>query len=168
MNLNQEYTSKVKSVTANGTWDSQYGTLFTYEYTMEDGVTLQANHKKQEPYAVGTEVAYVVKRDGQYGKSGKVYLPKTITPEGVARDTQHFKGDDNLKGIKIGHSISNGVVLFNHLGEINNMGIKDSIKEYSKLIYQISDELNIELSDGAVKKPSIKSKNEEPESDLPF
>jgi hypothetical protein len=142
MNLNQEYTSKVKSVTANGTWDSQYGTLFTYEYTMEDGVTLQANHKKQEPYAVGTEVAYVVKRDGQYGKSGKVYLPKTITPEGVARDTQHFKGDDNLKGIKIGHALTNAVSLVCALGNVDGQDLKQSIRTYADLVMQISEEMS--------------------------
>ena len=40
--------SKVKSVQPNGTWDSQYGTLYKFEYVMEDGAVVNANHKTQD------------------------------------------------------------------------------------------------------------------------
>ena len=50
--------SKVKSVTGSGTFESPHGSdlgdgktgFFKFEYTMEDGTTLTANHKQATPF----------------------------------------------------------------------------------------------------------------------
>ena len=68
--------SKVKSVQANGTYDSQYGTLYKFDYEMEDGASLSANHKSQTPFPVGTEVEYEIKGTTEYGNYGKVGKPQ--------------------------------------------------------------------------------------------
>lgn len=68
--------SKVKSVQANGTFDSQYGTLYKFDYEMEDGTFLSANHKSQTPFAVGAEVEYEIKGTNERGNYGGVSKPK--------------------------------------------------------------------------------------------
>ena len=68
--------SKVKSVQANGTYDSQYGTLYKFDYEMEDGASLIANHKSQTPFPVGAEVEYEIKGTSEYGNYGKVGKPQ--------------------------------------------------------------------------------------------
>ena len=70
--------SKVVRVTGNGSWESKYGTMYSFEYEMEDGTILKANHKTEDGWLpVGTEVEYeVTKDDPQYGKSGKVGKPQ--------------------------------------------------------------------------------------------
>lgn len=71
--------TKVKSVTASGSFNSQqYGEMFKFKYEFEDGVTMVANHKtNSSPYPAGTEVEYEVKKDDPtYGKQGTVGKPK--------------------------------------------------------------------------------------------
>ncbi len=64
--------TKVKSVQANGTWDSPHGLLYKFEYEFEDGVSLHALHKTASPIPAGTEVEYQITKTGDYGNSGKV------------------------------------------------------------------------------------------------
>lgn len=72
-----EIASKVKKVDYQGVFNSNYGDLFKYRYEMEDGMVINANHKKQEPIPIGTEVEYVVKGDTSQGeKYGNVGKPK--------------------------------------------------------------------------------------------
>lgn len=68
--------SKVKSVQANGTFESQYGLLYKFEYQMEDGTVLTANHKGQTPLPAGTDVEYEIKGSNDHGSYGKVSKPK--------------------------------------------------------------------------------------------
>lgn len=83
--------SKVKTVQATGSFPNDYGAvqdnpelphhgqklLYKFEYEMEDGVILTANHKTTiSPFPAGTPVDYeVTKDDEKYGKSGKVKKP---------------------------------------------------------------------------------------------
>ena len=70
-------TSKVKNVTGNVTWDSPNGTLYKFEYTMEDGTVLTAQHKTQDGnFNIGDEVEYEVKGSNSYGSWGKVSKPQ--------------------------------------------------------------------------------------------
>lgn len=69
--------SKVKAVQASGTWDSPNGMLYKFEYTMEDGTTLTAQHKEpSNVFQPDTEVEYEVKGENSYGKYGKVSKPQ--------------------------------------------------------------------------------------------
>ena len=69
--------SKVKNVQGSGTYDHpQHGTYFKYEYEMEDGQTIHANHKTQNPIPVGSDVEYIVKGDKNGFVWGSVSRPK--------------------------------------------------------------------------------------------
>lgn len=69
-------TSKVKNVTGNGTYDSQYGLLYKFEYTFEDGQVLNANHKTSDgAFKIGEDVEYEIKGTNDYGSWGKVSKP---------------------------------------------------------------------------------------------
>lgn len=130
-------TSKVKAVQANGTWDSNYGTFYKFEYVMEDGQVVNANHKTQDGnFKVGEEVEYEI-TNSQYN-NGKVSKPQ----EGFQGGTRTYT--DNTKGIKIGHAITNAVSLYVALGG-SGKDSKEAIKDFAKMIYQISEELNNEL-----------------------
>ena len=68
--------SKVKTVSIGGSWEKDGVTFYTHNYEMEDGQKIQANHKKELPISVGTEVEYEVKRTHPtYGDSGSVKKP---------------------------------------------------------------------------------------------
>lgn len=77
--------SKVKSVQSTGSFENDYGApnengkklLYKFEYEMEDGTIITANHKTTEsPFPAGTEVEYEVKKTHpEYGKSGTVKKP---------------------------------------------------------------------------------------------
>ena len=67
-------TDKVKSVQANGTWDSKYGLMYKYEVSMENGDTGEYSSTKYSsvtedgfPFPEGKEVSYDF-QDGQYPK----------------------------------------------------------------------------------------------------
>ncbi len=69
--------SKVKSVQGAGSFNSQHGMLYKFEYTMEDNTTLVANHKSETSFLpVGAEVEYQIKQTNAYGNSGTVSKPK--------------------------------------------------------------------------------------------
>jgi hypothetical protein len=69
-------TSKVKSVSANGTYEGQHGLLYKFNYVMEDGAELAANHKSQTPFPEGADIEYVIKGTNEYGSWGAVSKPK--------------------------------------------------------------------------------------------
>ncbi len=64
--------SKVKTVLANGTWDSQHGLLYKFDYTFEDGISIAANHKTQSHFQIGDEVEYEIKGTSDFGNRGSV------------------------------------------------------------------------------------------------
>lgn len=68
--------SKVKNVQGAGTWESQHGLMFKFDYEFEDGTVMQAMHKSENHFNVGDEVEYEVKRENEFGKSGKVSKPQ--------------------------------------------------------------------------------------------
>tara|TARA_R110000822_G_scaffold124309_3_gene258811 strand:+ start:4477 stop:4938 length:462 start_codon:yes stop_codon:yes gene_type:complete len=70
----QEVQSTITNVQASGTWDSQHGLLFKFDYTMSDGTTIQAMHKTEQHLPIGATAFYTVKKDNNFGKSGKVSL----------------------------------------------------------------------------------------------
>lgn len=69
--------SKVKNVQGNGDWEGKYGKMYSFEYEMEDGTVLKANHKTPDgAFPIGAEVEYEIQRENEYGKSGKVSKPQ--------------------------------------------------------------------------------------------
>ena len=88
--------SKIKSIQANGTWETRDGkTMYQFEVELEDGAAGEVNATTPDRWQVGDEVQYEVK-DGKYGK--KLKLSKTMngfsfgdpsyggTPESIKQD----------------------------------------------------------------------------------
>ena len=95
--------SKVKSVQATGTYDhSQHGTFYKYEYVMEDGTCITANHKKQQPFEQGSEVEYEVKGGEGNSKYGSVSKPKENSFNGVGKS--NFQSDPKKQTIIVAQS----------------------------------------------------------------
>tara|TARA_R100001480_G_scaffold97051_1_gene101829 strand:+ start:562 stop:954 length:393 start_codon:yes stop_codon:yes gene_type:complete len=69
-------TSKVKNVQGNGTYESQHGTLFKFDYEFEDGTHLSANHKTQNHFKIGDTVEYTIKGSNESFSWGTVSKPK--------------------------------------------------------------------------------------------
>lgn len=133
--------SKVKTVQGNGTWDSKYGLLYKFEYLMEDGQVIHANHKTQDgAFNVGETVEYEI-TNAQYN-NGKVSKPQENDFKGGKKD------DSYVKGIEVGHAINNAVNLicagvdleFSKSFPTND----EKIYEYAKRIMQISERLKNE------------------------
>jgi len=103
-----------------------------HDLVMENGDKINIGKKKEQE--VGWELEYIIEGEGQeFNKAKSVYNPPAN------------KGGDNLKGIKVGHAITNGVNLFIANGTYESADMKESIKAYSKMVYEISEELNKEI-----------------------
>lgn len=71
---------KIVSIQGNGTWESPYGLLYSFEYEFERGAVLSANHKtSSSPFNVGDVVEYEIKGTKNGRSWGKVNKPQ---PEG--------------------------------------------------------------------------------------
>jgi len=68
-------TSKVTAVQANGTWQGNYGLMYKYEVTFENGDTGEYSSKTehQTKFKIGVEAEYTI-TEGQYPKVKPVYV----------------------------------------------------------------------------------------------
>ena len=73
-----------------GSWQGQYGTMFTFKVTFQNDEVLEVNSKTETPpYKVGDVVDYEVTKAGKYGKQGKIKkaeLISTPSTKGVDRE----------------------------------------------------------------------------------
>ena len=66
--------AQIESIQGKGDWKGQYGTMYSFEVTFNDGTVGEANSKTPEPpYKVGDEVFYEVKSNNErWGKKLKI------------------------------------------------------------------------------------------------
>lgn len=66
--------AQIESIQGKGDWKGQYGTMYSFEVTFNDGTVGEANSKTPEPpYKVGDEVYYEVKSNNErWGKKLKI------------------------------------------------------------------------------------------------
>lgn len=66
--------AQIESIQGKGDWKGQYGTMYTFEVTFNDGTVGEANSKTAEPpYQVGDEVWYEVKSNNErWGKKLRI------------------------------------------------------------------------------------------------
>jgi len=104
---------KIVSIQGNGTWDSPYGLLYSFEYEFERGAVLSANHKtSSSPFNVGDVVEYEIKGTKNGRSWGKVNKPPTeggSAPYTPSNRPTAGKRDDEL-GNKIDASWAVGQV----------------------------------------------------------
>jgi len=82
--------STIQIIEPKGSWEGQFGKMYTFKVVFLDNETLEVNSKTETPpYKVGDVVDYEVTKVGKYGKQGKIKKAETLTssvPGGVNRD----------------------------------------------------------------------------------
>lgn len=141
--------SKVKNVQASGTWNTAQGqTMYRFDYEMEDGTKIQANHTAADNHLnIGEACEYEVKRTHPtYGDSGSVKKPQDF-PSGNTGGGYSGGKSDNLMGVKIGHALNcASVIIASDAGKIPQGQEKEALKYWARLVYEASNELNDEFS----------------------
>ena len=66
--------AQIESIQGKGDWQGKFGTMYTFEISLNDGTVGEANSKtEQPPYKVGDEVYYeVVSNNERWGKKLKI------------------------------------------------------------------------------------------------
>jgi len=125
--------SKIKEIKEVKEFTNDYGVTFYHTLDMENGDKITIGKKKR--LEVGQELEYEIVGDGQ--EYNKAKTPFTQGTPAVS--------NDNLKGIKVGHSVTNAVSIICANGTPEGVDLKEAIKSYAKMIYDISNELNEEI-----------------------
>jgi len=122
-------TSKIKEVIEVKEWGEGERKTFYHNLVMENGDKINIGKKKEQ--RPGWELTYEILEEGQqeYNKA------KAVLPE-----SRLTAMDDNLKGIKIGHAITNGVQL---AIAIKGAGVTGSdVEMYSNKILELAKKMN--------------------------
>ena len=96
--------SKVKSVQGSGTYENDYGTFYKFEYEMEDGTSLSANHKGQTPFPVGAEVEYEIRGTNEYGSYGAVKKGPNAPAPRSSRGGKSYEADPKKQVVIVAQS----------------------------------------------------------------
>lgn len=93
--------SEITQITGSGTQDGEYGRLYKFEYSFEDGAILTARHKTQNsPFKVGDVAEYEIKGTNDYGSWGKVQKP----------DTGSFNGQQPTQTTSVGSTPKDDII----------------------------------------------------------
>lgn len=135
-------TSKVKAVNQVKPWNGSNGTVFYCQCEMENGDKIEIGKKKE--VQLGWDLTYEIVDTSQEYNKAKAVQPESggFTPN--ASFTPRPQNNDNLKGVKVGHALTNAVSLYVAIGG-NGQERPEAIKTYAKEIYMLSEQLNNEL-----------------------
>ena len=142
-------SAKITEIGEVKPYTNSFGTTLYHNLTLDNGDKI--NIGKKAECRIGWEITYTLddSDDGQQefrkAKSaakveGNQSNPPVFNNSGVVKSGYN----DNLKGVKVGHAVTNAVTLVASQGT-NGKDLKESIKEYAQMIYLISEELNTEL-----------------------
>jgi hypothetical protein len=130
--------SVVSQVTPNGSWEGQYGLLYKYEITMENGQIGDINSKVQDDddkfgWKVGSEIDYERIQKGKFINFKKHNPDFSNNSGGSYRPTQESSKDDIQDNIRYAQSINIANLQYCH-GLITEDKIDDKAYEmYQKL-----------------------------------
>ena len=131
-----ETLRKVASVQGAGTYDSPKGLLYRFEYTFQDGSTISANHKTQEPpFKSGDEV--VVEERGRKDDGftwGAVRRRTEGWCTGNPERVPVYK-DETTKRIEASWAVNTAVV---GLGSLKDL---DNVERYARELLLVRDRL---------------------------
>jgi hypothetical protein len=115
--------SKVIAVHPDGTFTNDYGVLYKFRYAFEDGTTITANHKTEEPrFKPGDDAEYMVNGTRDGNAWGKV-----TRPEGGKRSyTMQRSNDQTTERIERSWAFGQAVQILGSLDAVNT----DSVKKY--------------------------------------
>ena len=131
-------TSNIKEVVEITGDGIMYNGTYYHNLVMENEDRI--NIGKKRVYKEGESLDYEITEQGQHE------FNKAKTPQkDFKAPASQPKDDTYIKGMKVGHALTNGVALFNAQGPVNDYNMTQSIKEYATVIYKLSEELNNEL-----------------------
>lgn len=159
-----EKQSKVTNVAANGTWNGQYGTMYKFEVSFENGDTGEYLSKSQDQnkFVVGNEAAYTITSREHGGRTFYNVKPAMIQQgfQPKAKDPETDKRITRMSVLKVAGD------LCIH-GEIKLHQITTFAKIFE--LYVLSGEDTAQALAEDAKHDAIKSKFHGTKSDdLPF
>tara|TARA_R100001244_G_scaffold132321_1_gene108185 strand:+ start:1671 stop:2174 length:504 start_codon:yes stop_codon:yes gene_type:complete len=136
-------TSKVISVTANGTWDGSYGTMYKFEIVFQnaDVGEYSSKNKEQNKFEVGSEVEYEY-TGGQYPKVKPVYNAPT---GGGGGGSYGGKSDDVQKKI-VRQSMLKASVDFHAINPQLKPSEVDILKTAERFVQFVNGNSELQLS----------------------
>lgn len=81
--------SKVKLVDRSGSFESQYGTMYQFILTFDNGDcgTFTTKSENQNKFEIGKDVSYTI--ETKQGKSGSYYAIKPATTDGAKKEWKY-------------------------------------------------------------------------------
>tara|TARA_R110002020_G_scaffold201828_2_gene404691 strand:+ start:186 stop:650 length:465 start_codon:yes stop_codon:yes gene_type:complete len=149
----------IKSIQANGTWESNFGLMYQFEVELEDGTVGMANSKNQTPpYAQGSTVWYDVKSETKYGKKLKI---STSDPAGQQQNQSSYapQSSDTQTRIENSWAVQTAIQVY---GSLPQTGY--DLNTYLKKVNELAPTL-LEMRDNVGK---LEVKQEDTTKPLPF
>lgn len=82
--------ANVQLITPTGSFPTQHGEMFSFDYTLSDGTYGSANHKApNSPFQIGQQVEYTITGDYQGKPKLKIARPGQGGQQGYAQPQQH-------------------------------------------------------------------------------
>ena len=159
-----EKQSKVTNVAANGTWNGQYGTMYKFEVSFENGDTGEYLSKSQDQnkFVVGTEAAYTMTSREHGGRTFYNVKPAQVQQQAFAPKAKDPETDKRITRMSV---LKCATDLCVH-GEIKLHQITTFAKIFE--LYVMSGEDTAKALAEDAKHDAIKSKTFGTSDDLPF
>jgi len=159
-----EKQSKVTNVAANGTWNGQYGTMYKFEVSFENGDTGEYLSKSQDQnkFVVGTEAAYTITSREHGGRTFYNVKPAQVQQQAFAPKAKDPETDKRITRMSV---LKCATDLCVH-GEIKLHQITTFAKIFE--LYVMSGEDTAKALAEDAKHDAIKSKTFGTSDDLPF
>mgnify|MGYP003127378904 CR=1 FL=1 len=144
----------IDSIQGAGTYESQHGTLYSFEYVFEDDSTIKANHKTlTSPFKSGDEVEVIVKGSRDNFSWGQVKKPESQNFNSSNNTTGK---DETVKRIENSWAINTAVLALGNIsGSIISKASKDA---YLHRVEVMAIEL-LKVRDKLVKMPYSESED---------
>lgn len=150
--------SKVTYVQANGTWEGNYGVMYKFEVTFENGDIgeYSSKAKDQNKFVTGQEVEYTL-TGGQFPKVKPVYNPQG------GGSFNKYNNDPNRQKMIVKQSslkVASDLCIANKKTDLNS-------------VFQIADQIVAWVMDDKAGEPVVEEytslpKEDKPKDDLPF
>jgi len=138
----------IDSIQGAGTYESQHGTLYSFEYVFEDDSTIKANHKTlTSPFKSGDEVEVIVKGTKDNFSWGQVKKPESVN---YSSNKSSSNKEETVKRIESSWAINTAVLALGNLS-----GDKDA---YLNRVEVMAKKL-LKLRDSIVKMPYSESED---------
>jgi len=159
-----EKQSKVTNVAANGTWNGQYGTMYKFEVSFENGDTGEYLSKSQDQnkFVVGIEAAYTITSREHGGRTFYNVKPAQMQQQAFAPKAKDPETDKRITRMSV---LKCATDLCVH-GEIKLHQITTFAKIFE--LYVMSGEDTAKALAEDAKHDAIKSKTFGTSDDLPF